>query len=42
MMVVANMKTPMVAVSGKADREKIAHIHMTIKITDIAHLQKYH
>ena len=40
MMVVAETKTPMVAVSGKADREKIAHIHMTIKITDIAHLQR--
>jgi guanosine-3',5'-bis(diphosphate) 3'-pyrophosphohydrolase len=40
MMVVADTKTPMVAVSGKADRDKIAHIHMTIKIMDIAHLQR--
>ena len=40
MMVVAETKTPMVAVSGKADREKIAKIHMTIKITDIAHLHR--
>ncbi|HJF32099.1 MAG TPA: bifunctional (p)ppGpp synthetase/guanosine-3',5'-bis(diphosphate) 3'-pyrophosphohydrolase [Sporosarcina psychrophila] len=40
MMVVADTKTPMVAVSGKADRDKIARIHMTIKITDIAHLQR--
>ena len=40
MMVVADTKTPMVAVSGKADRDKIARIHMTIKITDIAHLHR--
>ncbi|MCG3089219.1 RelA/SpoT family protein [Sporosarcina cyprini] len=40
MMVVADTKTPMVAVSGKADRDKIARINMTIKITDIAHLQR--
>ncbi|WP_318615151.1 bifunctional (p)ppGpp synthetase/guanosine-3',5'-bis(diphosphate) 3'-pyrophosphohydrolase [Sporosarcina sp. YIM B06819] len=40
MMVVADTKTPMVAVSGKADRDKIARINMTIKITDIAHLHK--
>ncbi|QTD41609.1 bifunctional (p)ppGpp synthetase/guanosine-3',5'-bis(diphosphate) 3'-pyrophosphohydrolase [Sporosarcina sp. Te-1] len=40
MMVVADTKTPMVAVSGKADKDKIARINMTIKITDIAHLQR--
>ncbi len=40
MMVVADTKTPIVAVSGKADRDKIARIHMTIKITDIAHLTR--
>lgn len=40
MMVVAETKTPMVAVSGKADREKIAHMNLTIKITDIDHLHK--
>ncbi|MEK5039065.1 RelA/SpoT family protein [Sporosarcina sp. FSL K6-3457] len=40
MMVVAETKTPMVAVSGKADRDKIARINMTIKITDIAHLHR--
>ncbi|WP_342505281.1 bifunctional (p)ppGpp synthetase/guanosine-3',5'-bis(diphosphate) 3'-pyrophosphohydrolase [Sporosarcina sp. FSL K6-2383] len=40
MMVVADTKTPMVAVSGKADRDKIARINMTIKITDIAHLHR--
>ncbi|CAM3112452.1 bifunctional (p)ppGpp synthetase/guanosine-3',5'-bis(diphosphate) 3'-pyrophosphohydrolase [Filibacter tadaridae] len=40
MMVVAETKTTMVAVSGKADRDKIARINMTIKITDIAHLHR--
>lgn len=40
MMVVADTKTPMVAVSGKADKEKIAKINMTIKITDVAHLHR--
>lgn len=40
MMVVADTKTPIVAVSGKADKDKIARIHMTIKITDIAHLYR--
>lgn len=40
MMVVADTKTPMVAVSGKADRDKLAKINMTIKITDIAHLHR--
>lgn len=40
MMVVAETKTPMVAVSGKADRDKLAKINMTIKITDIAHLYR--
>ena len=40
MMVVAETKTPIVAVSGKADRESIAKINMTIKITNIAHLFK--
>lgn len=40
MMVVAETKTPIVAVSGKADRESIAKINMTIKITNIAHLHR--
>ncbi|MFD1207007.1 RelA/SpoT family protein [Sporosarcina contaminans] len=40
MMVVADTKTPMVAVSGKADRDKLAKINMTIKIKDIAHLHR--
>ncbi|MBD7983063.1 bifunctional (p)ppGpp synthetase/guanosine-3',5'-bis(diphosphate) 3'-pyrophosphohydrolase [Sporosarcina sp. Sa2YVA2] len=40
MMVVADTKTPMVAVSGKADKDKMAKINMTIKITDIAHLTR--
>ena len=40
MMVVADTKTPIVAVSGKADREKIARFNMTIKITDISHLHR--
>ncbi|MFJ7933561.1 RelA/SpoT family protein [Sporosarcina sp. NPDC096371] len=39
-MVVAETKTPMIAVNGKADRDKIARINMTIKITDIAHLHR--
>ncbi|WOV88762.1 bifunctional (p)ppGpp synthetase/guanosine-3',5'-bis(diphosphate) 3'-pyrophosphohydrolase [Sporosarcina oncorhynchi] len=40
MMVVAETKTPMIAVSGKADKDKMAKINMTIKITDIAHLNR--
>ena len=40
MMVVAETKTTMVAVSGKTDRDSIAKINMTIKITDIAHLYR--
>ncbi|MCG7336948.1 bifunctional (p)ppGpp synthetase/guanosine-3',5'-bis(diphosphate) 3'-pyrophosphohydrolase [Sporosarcina sp. ACRSM] len=40
MMVIADMKTPIVAVNGKMDRDKIARIHLTIKITDIAHLHR--
>ncbi len=40
MMVIADMKTPLVAVNGKMDRDKIARIHLTIKITDIAHLHR--
>ncbi len=40
MMVVAETKTTMVAVSGKADRDSIARINMTIKITDINHLYR--
>ena len=40
MMVVAETKTPIVAVSGKADRESIARINMTIKITNTAHLHR--
>ena len=40
MMVVAETKTPIIAVSGKADRENIAKVNMTIKITNIAHLHR--
>lgn len=40
MMVVADTKTPMVAVSGKADKDKMAKINMTIKINDIEHLNR--
>lgn len=40
MMMVADTKTPIVAVSGKADRDKLAKISMTIKIMDIAHLHR--
>ena len=40
MMVVAETKTPIIAVSGKADRENIAKINMTIKITNISHLHR--
>ncbi|WP_438311126.1 RelA/SpoT family protein [Sporosarcina sp. FA9] len=40
MMVVAETKTPIVAVSGKADKESIAKMNMTIKITNIAHLHR--
>ncbi|ARJ37783.1 bifunctional (p)ppGpp synthetase/guanosine-3',5'-bis(diphosphate) 3'-pyrophosphohydrolase [Sporosarcina sp. P21c] len=40
MMVVADMNTPITAVSGKADKDDIAHIHMSIKIQNIAHLQR--
>ena len=39
-MVVAETKTPMIAVSGKVDRDSIAKINLTIKITDIAHLHR--
>lgn len=39
-MVVAETKTPMIAVSGKADKDSIAKINMTIKITNIAHLHR--
>ena len=40
MMVVAETKTPIVAVSGKTDRDNIAKINMTIKITGISHLHR--
>ncbi|GKV65748.1 MULTISPECIES: RelA/SpoT family protein [Sporosarcina] len=40
MMVVADMSTPIIAVSGKADKDDIAHIHMSIKIKNITHLQR--
>ena len=40
MMVVADMNTPITAVSGKADKDDIAHIHMSIKIQNITHLQR--
>lgn len=40
MMVVADMNTPIIAVSGKADKDHIAHIHMSIKIQNITHLQR--
>lgn len=40
MKVVSETKTNISAVSGKADRDKIATIHMTVMITNIAHLHK--
>ena len=40
MMMVAEMNTPIIAVSGKADKNDIAHIHMSIKIQNITHLQR--
>lgn len=40
MMVVAETKTPIIAVNGKADKDNIARIHMTIKITNISHLHR--
>ena len=40
MMMVAEMNTPIIAVSGKADKNDIAHIHMSIKIQNIMHLQR--
>lgn len=40
MMVVADSKTPIIAVNGKADKDNIAHIHMSIKTPDILHLQR--
>ncbi|WP_394187637.1 RelA/SpoT family protein [Paenisporosarcina quisquiliarum] len=40
MQVVNEAKTNIVAVSGKADKDKIATINMTIMITNIAHLHK--
>jgi GTP pyrophosphokinase len=40
MHVVSETKTNISAVSGKADRDKIATIHMTVMITNIAHLHK--
>ncbi|AYC29721.1 RelA/SpoT family protein [Paenisporosarcina cavernae] len=40
MQVVNESKTNISAVSGKADRDKIATIHMTIMITNIAHLHR--
>ncbi|PUB12279.1 bifunctional (p)ppGpp synthetase/guanosine-3',5'-bis(diphosphate) 3'-pyrophosphohydrolase [Paenisporosarcina sp. OV554] len=40
MQVVSETKTNISAVSGKADRDKIATIHMTVMITNIAHLHK--
>ena len=40
LMVVSETKTPIIAVSGKADRDNLAKINMTIKITNISHLQR--
>jgi len=40
LVVVTATKTPIIAVSGKADKDNIAKINMTIKITNIAHLQR--
>jgi GTP pyrophosphokinase len=40
MQIVNETKTNISAVSGKADRDKIATINMTILITNIAHLHK--
>lgn len=38
MMAVSEMKVPITAVSGKANKEKVAKISMTIQITNINHL----
>jgi GTP pyrophosphokinase len=38
--VVAETKTNIAAVSGKADKNRLATIHMTITISNVAHLQK--
>lgn len=40
MMVVAETKTQIAAVNGRTDREQIAKINMTIKITNITHLYR--
>lgn len=40
MMVVADSKTPIIAVNGRADKENLAKINMTIKITNISHLHR--
>ncbi|MGM9950998.1 MAG: RelA/SpoT family protein [Lysinibacillus sp.] len=40
MMAVSEAKTNILAVSGRADREKIATIHLTISITNISGLHK--
>lgn len=40
MQVVNEAKTNISAVSGRADRDKLATINLTIRIRDIAHLYK--
>ncbi|KXH87349.1 bifunctional (p)ppGpp synthetase/guanosine-3',5'-bis(diphosphate) 3'-pyrophosphohydrolase [Sporosarcina sp. HYO08] len=40
MMVIAESKTPIIAVGAKMDRDKIAHINMTLKITNVDHLHR--
>ena len=39
-MAVSDSKTNILAVSGRADRDKIATIHLTISITNISGLHK--
>ena len=40
MQIVSETKTNILAVSGRADREKMATIHLTISISKISHLHK--
>jgi len=40
MQIVSETKTNILAVSGRADREKMATIHLTISISNISHLHK--
>jgi len=40
MQIVSETKTNILAVSGRADRDKMATIHLTISISNISHLHK--